>query len=165
MKSIKISFIIIIVFLLMCSVNKISAVEQLPDDKAYISDTRVTQVKTGTGPFDENDEPGNDSSETNNVVRSFDQVTWTIENTLALKGSSTSYSGGKIYFEATLPNVFNTETAHWETDSMKWIEGLKVSEDGLTIGRIPVLVRGIRHQCNRGYRLNVRCNMSVLRSN
>ena len=133
MKSIKISFIIIIVFFLMCSVNKISAVEQLPDDKAYISDTRVTQVKTGTGPFDENDEPGNDSSETNNVVRSFDQVTWTIENTLALKGSSTSYSGGKIYFEATLPNVFNTETAHWETDSMKWIEGLKVSEDGLTI--------------------------------
>ena len=133
MKSIKISFIIIIVFFLMCSVNKISAVEQLPDDKAYISDTRVMQVKTGTGPFDENDEPGNDSSETNNVVRSFDQVTWTIENTLALKGSSTSYSGGKIYFEATLPNVFNTETAHWETDSMKWIEGLKVSEDGLTI--------------------------------
>ena len=30
------------------------------------------KVKTGVGPFDENDEPGNDSSENNNIVRSFD---------------------------------------------------------------------------------------------
>ena len=52
MKKIKISLIIIIMFLFIINIDKIKAVEELPDNKAYISDTRVTQVKTGTGPFD-----------------------------------------------------------------------------------------------------------------
>ena len=134
MKKIKISLIIIIMFLFIINIDKIKAVEELPDNKAYISDTRVTQVKTGTGSFDTNDEPGNDSSENNNIVRSFDQVTWTVENTMALKNSGIfGYSGGKIYFEATLPEIFNSQTVHWDLDSMGWIENAKVSEDGLTI--------------------------------
>ena len=35
-------------------------------DLGYISSIDTKEVKTGTGPFDENDEPGNDSSENNN---------------------------------------------------------------------------------------------------
>ena len=67
-------------------------------------------------------------------MRSFDQVTWTVENTMALKNSGIfGYSGGKIYFEATLPEIFNSQTVHWDLDSMGWIENAKVSEDGLTI--------------------------------
>ena len=45
-------------------------------------------MKTGTGPWDDNDEAGNDSSEDNNIVRSFDQVTYTIESTMALKDTA-----------------------------------------------------------------------------
>ena len=134
MKKIKISLIIIIMFLFIININKINAVEELPDDGGRISSSQVIQTKTGTGPFDENDETGNDSSEDNNVVRSFDQVTWTVENTFVLNGNEAeSYSGGRIYFEATLPDVFTSETAKWDVDSMAWIENAKVSSDGLTL--------------------------------
>ena len=54
-------------------------------DKGYISSAQIIQTKTGTGPWDADDEPGNDSSEDNNIVRSFDQVTWTVDLTMALK--------------------------------------------------------------------------------
>ena len=134
MKKIKISLIIIIMFLFIININKVKAVEELPDDGGRISSSQVIQTKTGTGPFDENDEPGNDSSEDNNIVRSFDQVTWTIENTMVLNGNEAdSYSGGKIYFEAILPDVFTSETAKWDLDSMAWIENAQVSSDGLTL--------------------------------
>ena len=134
MKKIKISLIIIIMFLFIININKINAVEELPDDGGRISSSQVIQTKTGTGPFDENDEPGNDSSEDNNIVRSFDQVTWTVENTMVLNGNEAdSYSGGRIYFEAVLPDVFTSETAKWDLNSMKWIENAQVSNDGLTL--------------------------------
>lgn len=52
-------------------------------DKGYISSAQIIQAKTGTGPWDANDEPGNDSSKDNNIVRSFDQITWTIDLTIS----------------------------------------------------------------------------------
>ena len=51
----------------------------------YISSAQIIKRATGTGPWDANDEPGNDSSPENNIVRSFDQVTWTVDITTALK--------------------------------------------------------------------------------
>ena len=134
MKKIKISLIIIIMFLFIININKINAAEELPDDGGRISSSQVIQTKTGTGPFDENDEPGNDSSEDNNIVRSFDQVTWTVENTMVLNGNEAdSYSGGRIYFEATLLGTFTSDSIEWDLESMGWIENAKVSSDGLTL--------------------------------
>ena len=131
----KIKFYLLIIFIyFLIMPNIINAVEELPDNGAKISSAQVIQTKTGTGPWDDNDEPGNDSSENNNIVRSFDQVTWTIENTMVLNNSTAdSYTGGKIYFEATLPNVFTSETAKWDVDSMGWIEDAQVSQNGLTL--------------------------------
>ena len=131
----KIRVLLLILFTILCvnSLNIVKAVE-LPDNSAKISSAEIIQTKTGTGPFDADDTPGNDSSEDNNVVRSFDQVTWTIENTMALKQSSaTSYTGGKIYFEAKLPEVLNSENAKWDLSSMIWIEDPVVSSDGRTL--------------------------------
>ena len=67
-------------------------------DKGYISSAQIIQTKTGTGPWDANDEPGNDSSEDNNIVRSFDQVTWTIDLTMTLKSgiAESNLTGGII---------------------------------------------------------------------
>ena len=85
MKKVKVITIIVIMFLFIFSINKVSAIEELPDNGAEISSAVVTQVKTGTGPFDKDDEPGNDSSEDNDVVRSFDQITWTYQLNFSLK--------------------------------------------------------------------------------
>ena len=101
-------------------------------DKAFISSAVVTQRKTGTGPWDKNDEPGNDSSEDNDIVRSFDQVTWTIDLTMALKEGAgvDSITGGAIEVEAELPeNCANV--MKWDIDEMSWLGGTGVvSEDG-----------------------------------
>ena len=126
--------LMIIMFCFILSIDKVKATEELPDDGGKISSSQIIQTKTGTGPFDANNDPGNDSSEDNNVVRSFDQVTWTVENTMMLSGNeATNYTGGRIYFEATLPDVFTSETAGWDLDSMNWVENAKKSADGLTL--------------------------------
>ena len=126
--------LMIIMFCFILSIDKVKATEELPDNGGKISSSQIIQTKTGTGPFDENDDPGNDSSEDNNVVRSFDQVTWTVENTMILNGDgATSYTGGRIHFEAVLPSAFTKETIEWDIDSMGWIENPQVSSDGLTL--------------------------------
>ena len=135
MKKLKILFCLVLLMVVVNLNIKVKAAEQLPDNGAKISSAQIIQTKTGTGPWDENDEPGNDSSEENNVVRSFDQVTWTIENTFALNGAEAqSYSGGTLYFEAKLPSdKFNSETAGWDLTSMAWIENAKLSSDKMTL--------------------------------
>ena len=135
MKKLKILTVIVLAIICMCNISFVKATDELPDNGAKITSAQIIQTKTGTGPFDENDEPGNDSSEDNNIVRSFDQVTWTIENTMAVKGNNaTSYTGGKIYVEATVKgSEFTSETFKWDKDSMKWMENATISSDGLTI--------------------------------
>ena len=100
-------------------------------DKAYISEAKIIQVQTGTGPWDTDDNPGNDSSENNNIVRSFDQVTWTADITMALKRgvSEIALTGGTINVEATIPtNCANI--MKWDLNLMTWAEEPQVSSDG-----------------------------------
>ena len=103
-------------------------------DKGYISSAQIIQTKTGTGPWDADDEPGNDSSEDNNIVRSFDQVTWTVDLTMALKSgvANSGLTGGIINVEVTLPEAC-ADVMKWDLDSMQWIENGKVSSDGRTL--------------------------------
>ena len=114
--------------------NEHNAEKIINGDKAYISSAQIIQTKTGTGPWDADDEPGNDSSEDNNIVRSFDQVTYTVELTMALKSGivESNLTGGIINIEATISqNCSNLVT--WDLDSMKWLENGSISEDGRTV--------------------------------
>ena len=107
----------------------------LSDDPAIITSASVVSRKTGTAPFDTDDEPGNDSSEDNNIVRSFDTVSWTIEATMDLKEGEgvDSITGGRINIEATLPEEC-ANVMKWDVESMQWLEGSGVvSEDGRTL--------------------------------
>lgn len=130
----------VILFLLVFCINamfitRVIAADELPDGGARISSAQIIQTKTGTAPFDLNDEAGNDSNENNNIIRSFDQISWTIENTMTLNDNNAEgYMGGRIYFEAKVPSdKFTYETFKWEVGSMKWIDEPVVSSDGLTL--------------------------------
>ena len=113
----------------------------LTDDSAIVETVDISSKITGTGPFDDNDEPGNDSSESNNIVRSFDTVTWNLEATTALNrtghGSEdvntySQFRGGVIYVEAKLPEE-NAGLMKWSLDDMTWAGDTGVlSDDGLT---------------------------------
>ena len=102
--------------------------------KGYISNATIISTKTGTGPFDDNDDPGNDSSEDNNIVRSFDQVMWTIDLTTSIKEGveENTLTGGIVEIEVTLPE-FCSDMMEWDLSSMQWLEEAQVSEDGRTV--------------------------------
>ncbi|MBR2784668.1 MAG: MucBP domain-containing protein, partial [Clostridia bacterium] len=133
MKKLKVIFCLLLLTVVISLNMQVKAAEQLPDNGARISSAQIIQTKTGTGPWDDDDEPGNDSSEDNNIVRSFDQVTWTLENTMTVTDGGEGYNGGTIYFEAKLPNSLNKQTAKWDVDSMAWIKNPQISSDGLTL--------------------------------
>lgn len=123
------------------SINKYNAKPLISDEEkqedievgenSKISSIQITKTKTGTGPFDEDDTPGNDSSENNNIVRSFDQITWTVEANMVLKENTVkeSYTGGTIEIQAELPENCKG-IAEWDLDSMAWAENKNISEDG-----------------------------------
>ena len=48
-------------------------------NESLISAISIKETVTGLEPFDSNDEAGNDSSASNNIVRSFDNVNYTLE--------------------------------------------------------------------------------------
>ena len=99
--------------------------------KGYISGVQVMQIKTGTGPWDANDNPGNDTSADNNIVRSYDQVTWTLDVTMSLKSgvSEGGLTGGRINVDVSVPDTL-ANFVKWDLTSMTWIENGEVSEDG-----------------------------------
>ncbi len=101
---------------------------------AIISSIVVTKRTTGVGPFDTTDEPGNDSSADNNIVRSFDQVAWTMEANMALKSGAThsNFVGGIVEVKAELPENCSNKVK-WNISSMNWLEEAVVSEDGRTV--------------------------------
>ena len=111
----------------------IQDLKEVNGDLGYITSAEE-KVKTGVGPFDDNDDPGNDSSEENNIVRSFDQLTWTYELTFGLKPGTTetSLKGGVIEVEAKLPESL-TNLVEWDLGSMLWIEDANLSSDGMNL--------------------------------
>ena len=116
-------------------VMSLTEAEQIEVGKnSKITSATITQRKTGTGPWDDNDDAGNDMSEDNDIVRSFDQVTYTVEYTMGLKDGASveNYKGGAIEVKAELPEAC-ANVVKWDTDSMAWMENAKVSSDGRTI--------------------------------
>ena len=103
-------------------------------EKAVVTSAQEVKRITGTAPFDSNDEPGNDSSEINNIIRSFDEITWNLDLTLGLKSGTTetSLTGGKINLKVNLPED-TADVVEWNLESMSWIENGTVSEDGKTL--------------------------------
>ena len=99
-----------------------------------ITELLLTETITGTGPFDENDDPGNDKNEINNIVRTFDQVIWTVEATMQAKqvDSTSNLTGGALEVKAELP-VNCIGKVKWDIESMAWTKGTEtISEDGRT---------------------------------
>lgn len=100
-------------------------------DSAIVSSANIIQRKTGTGPFDSDDEAGNDSSEDNDIVRSFDEISWTINCNMAIKEGQTitSVKGGYLNIEIVLPETL-ANLVKWNTDAMTWTEGTQqINED------------------------------------
>ena len=115
---------------------------ELTDDTAIVSSASVVNRITGTEGFDADDEPGNDSSADNEVVRSFDKVIWNIEANMEINNTDhgsedaqkyNRFRGGTICIEAKLPEEYK-DLMKWSLEDMTWAkETGNLSEDGLTL--------------------------------
>lgn len=116
---------------------------------AKITELKTTSIITGTSSFDSEGEKnsqnsdgsvmwtaGNDTSENDRVVRSYDQVTYNLLVTFGMKDEYSeikSLKGGILHFECIIPdnqlnNAYWIEpTANWATsiNSSKVIDGMK----------------------------------------
>lgn len=96
-----------------------------------IGDDSLPKIADGTEPFDSDDEVGNDSSNKNRIVRSFDAITYNVD--IKLKVNEEKYTdlvgkrftGGYLYIEATLNEDNNSS---WKTTEMTWLKTNAVSK-------------------------------------
>ena len=91
----------------------------LETDAAHLSDFKISSVATGSAPWDENDEAGNDSSPTNNVIRSFDQLAYELSYETTVYGEQDSYQRAYLWFRFELP--YEKDIAEFDTNNMNWM--------------------------------------------
>ena len=107
------------------------AVKSVGED-IFISNAEIISIEDGTEAFDADDEPGNDSSPSNKIVRSFDKITYNVDLTMSVKsGHTSSEKGGTILVEASIPSSL-AKLVKWDLNQMSWFEG-EISEDGTSI--------------------------------
>ncbi len=90
---------------------------------AHISSFSVSAQTDGMEPWDSDDSAGNDSNASNDIVRTFDYVNYTLSYTTALNDPSVSVNSGKVYVEFVLPcgpdvASFNLNTFNWMEDQL-----------------------------------------------
>ncbi|MGN0243354.1 MAG: SpaA isopeptide-forming pilin-related protein [Lachnospiraceae bacterium] len=114
--------------------------EEMISDGGVVSSVEVNQFD-GTEVFDSDDTPGNDSSDSNGIVRSFDSIIYSVAANMMINSgtygpdeakSAVSYVGGTLYVKAEIPKSLQG-LAGWDVDNMQWAEQTTLSEDGLTI--------------------------------
>ncbi len=117
--------------------------EKLDGDYAYISELKIITEKdqngnprTGTGsvPFDDNDNPGNDSSADNDIVRSFDILYYTllVQNAVRDKSPYKFYKEGTLHFEFVLPA--SRDQAMFDVDKIAWLKSKPEAQYTITEG-------------------------------
>lgn len=102
--------------------GSVSTAPTLDGNYAYINAGNVVEVIDGSEPFDKNDDAGNDSSETNGIVRSFDTASYDIEYSVDRKADSpyTYFENGRIGIRAVLP--YDNDEAEFAVDDMGWLD-------------------------------------------
>jgi hypothetical protein len=108
---------------------------------ATVNGMKIASVIDGTN-FTEEDGLGKDSSGSNNIVRSFDTVMYTLSYTTAMKASSDNpagYTEGNLYFEAILPNTTISE-AQFDMSSISSWSTAEEKQNGSD-----VVLSGYRH--------------------
>lgn len=139
--------------------NKGQILPSLDGDWAYITDFKLKEdsttasgysVRTGTSPWDDDNEAGNDTDDLNDILRSFDVATYTIQFNTTLReaaakgGAVGGIEKGRIYFEFVLP--YSAKKAQFETDTMGWL----LSSQNIKYEVVTATVNGVESQVLRG---------------
>lgn len=104
--------------------------DMLDTDSAAVSRLRLTDRITGTAPFDKDNERGDDRDETNDIVRSYDTVTYDYEYTLTPDSTMDYYRRTRVGFRFELP--YPKDKVTFDAEKMGWVDHTPGYEPKLT---------------------------------
>lgn len=104
--------------------------DMLDTDSAAVSRLRLADRITGTAPFDRDNGPGDDKDETNDIVRSYDTVTYDYEYTLTPDSTMDYYRRTRVGFRFELP--YPQDTVTFDAEKMGWVDHTPGYEPKLT---------------------------------
>ena len=104
--------------------------DMLDTDSAAVSRLRLADRITGTAPFDKDDERGDDKDETNDIVRSYDTVTYDYEYTLTPDSTMDYYRRTRVGFRFELP--YPKDRVTFDAEKMGWVDHTPGYEPKLT---------------------------------
>lgn len=104
--------------------------DMLDMDSAAVSRLRLTDRITGTAPFDKDNERGDDKDETNDIVRSYDTVTYDYEYTLTPDSTMDYYRRTRVGFRFELP--YPADRVTFDAEKMGWVDHTPGYEPKLT---------------------------------
>lgn len=102
-------------------------------DAAEVTGVIVNSISDGMAPFDSDNSPGNDASNDNRILRTFDTAVYSLEFVTNMKpGGGRSLSEAVVNIRMSIAG--SKGDYRWDTDSMGWLQpGYSVSYDN---GRI-----------------------------
>ena len=120
--------------------------DMLDTDRAAVSRLRLTDRITGTAPFDKDNERGDDKDETNDIVRSYDTVTYDYEYTLTPDSTMDYYRRTRVGFRFELP--YPKDKVTFDAEKMGWVDHTPGYEPKLTTETIDGIVTQV-YTCYR----------------
>lgn len=104
--------------------------DMLDTDSAAVSRLRLTDRITGTAPFDADNGRGDDKDENNDIVRSYDTVTYDYEYTLTPDSTMDYYRRTRVGFRFELP--YPADRVTFDAEKMGWVDHTPGYEPKLT---------------------------------
>lgn len=104
--------------------------DMLDTDSAAVSRLRLIDRITGTAPFDRDNGRGDDKDENNDIVRSYDTVTYDYEYTLTPDSTMDYYRRTRVGFRFELP--YPQDKVTFDAEKMGWVDHTPGYEPKLT---------------------------------
>lgn len=120
--------------------------DMLDTDSAAVSRLRLIDRITGTAPFDADNERGDDKDENNDIVRSYDTVTYDYEYTLTPDSTMDYYRRTRVGFRFELP--YPADKVTFDAEKMGWVDHTPGYEPKLTTETIDGIVTQV-YTCYR----------------
>lgn len=120
--------------------------DMLDTDSAVVSRLRLIDRITGTAPFDKDNERGDDKDENNDIVRSYDTVTYDYEYTLTPDSTMDYYRRTRVGFRFELP--YPADRVTFDAEKMGWVDHTPGYEPKLTTETIDGIVTQV-YTCYR----------------
>lgn len=120
--------------------------DMLDTDSAAVGRLRLTDRITGTAPFDADNGRGDDKDKTNDIVRSYDTVTYDYEYTLTPDSTMDYYRRTRVGFRFELP--YPKDKVTFDAEKMGWVDHTPGYEPKLTTETIDGIVTQV-YTCYR----------------